>query len=137
MYKKEELLHNFNISNLESDENNVSEDLENCNAKKFYDNKCIFNKFNPEIKLKIINMIIKEIKEGNMNDIINNTIIKNQEDLIEIENGIIYQLTSSENQKNKKYTNISTLNLNECESKIKLHYNISESDPLTSIIPKI
>ena len=54
LYKKEELLHNFNISNLESDENNVSEDLENCNAKKFYDNKCIFNEFNPEIKLKII-----------------------------------------------------------------------------------
>ena len=126
MYKKEDLLHNFNIS----DKNIVSEDIDNCDAKKFFDNKCIFNEFNPEIKLKIIKMILKEIKEGNMNDIINNTIIKNQEDLIEKENGIIYQLTSSENQKNKKYTNISTLNLNECENKIKLHYNISESDPL-------
>ena len=126
LYKKEELLHNFNIS----DENIVSEDIENCDAKKFFNNKCIFNELNPETKLKLINMIIKEIKEGNMNDIINNTIIKNQKDLIEKENGIIYQLTSSENQKNKKYTNISTLNLNECENKIKLHYNISESDPL-------
>ena len=65
-----------------------------------------------------------------MNDIINNTIIKNKEDLIEIENNIIYQMTSSVNQKNKKYTNISSLNLNECENKLRLHYNISESDPL-------
>ena len=39
-------------------------------------------------------------------------------------------MTSSENQKNKKYTNISTLNLKECENKLKLHYNISENIPL-------
>ena len=50
--------------------------------------------------------------------------------LIGKENNVIYQLTSSENQKNKKYINISTLNLNECENKIRLHHNISESDPL-------
>ena len=75
-------------------------------------------------------MITKQIKEGIMNDIINNTIINNQEDLIEKENDVIYQLTSSKNQKNKQYTNISTLNLKECENKLKLHYNISENDPL-------
>ena len=130
LYKKSELLYNFNITNLKSEENNVSEDIENCDAEKIFDNKCIFNEFEPEIKLKIINMIIKQIKEGNMNDILNNTIIKNQEDLIEKENDIIYQLTSTENQKNNKYFNISTLNLNECENKLKLYYNISESDPL-------
>ena len=130
MYKKEELLYNFNITNLSSEENNFYEEIENCNAEKFFNNKCIFNEFGPEIKQKIIKMIIKQIKEGNMNDIINNTIIKNQEDLIEIQNDVIYQLTSSENQKNKKYTNISTLKLNECEDKLRSHFNISENDPL-------
>ena len=128
--KKDELLFNFNITNLKSDENVFSDNIDNCDVVKFFDHKCIFNEFKPEVKQKIINMIIKEIKEGNMNDIINNTIIKNQEDLIEKENNIIYQITSSENQKNKKYDNISTLNLNECENKLRFHYNISENYPL-------
>ena len=127
LHKKDELLYNFN---LESNKSDFFEDIENCDAEKFFQNKCIFNEFEPEIKQKIINMIIKQIKEGIMNDIINNTIINNQEDLIEKENDVIYQLTSSENQKNKQYTNISTLNLKECENKLKLHYNISENDPL-------
>ena len=75
-------------------------------------------------------MIIKQIKEGSLNEIINNTIINDKEDLIEKENDAIYQLTSSENQKNKDYNNISTLNLKECEKKLKDHYNISDNDPL-------
>jgi len=130
LYKKDELLYNFNISNLESDKNVISDDIENCDAEKFFENKCIFNEFESEIKQKIISMIINQIKEGNLNDIINNTIIKNKEDLIEKENDVIYQLTSSENQKNNEYINISTLNLNECENILKKYYNISENDSL-------
>ena len=34
--KKDELLYNFNLSNLESDENDFSEDIENCDAEKFF-----------------------------------------------------------------------------------------------------
>ena len=128
--KKDELLYNFNLSILESDKNNFSKEIENCDAEKFFKNKCIFNEFDQEIKQKIINMIIKQIKEGSLNEIINNTIINDKEDLIEKENDAIYQLTSSENQKNKDYNNISTLNLKECEKKLKDHYNISDNDPL-------
>ena len=130
LYKKEELLYSFNITNLSSEENIFSKEIENCDSEKFFNNKCIFNEYEREIKQKIINMIIKQIKEGNMNDIINNTIIKNKEDLIEMQNDVIYQLTSSENQKNKKYINISSLELNECEDKLRSYYNISENDPL-------
>ena len=45
------------------------------------------------------------------------------------ENNILYQLTSSYNQNNNKYNNLSTINLGECEKKLKKHYNIN-NDPL-------
>ena len=57
--KKDELLYNFNLSILESDKNNFSKEIENCDAEKFIKNKCIFNEFDQEIKQKII-MLFKE-----------------------------------------------------------------------------
>ena len=43
---------------------------------------------------------------------------------------IKYQITTSFNQKNNKYENISTINLELCEDKLKYEYNISQNDSL-------
>ena len=60
----------------------------------------------------------------------NNNII--QEDKYK---GIIYQLTNSNNQKNNINKSISTINLGDCEKKLKDKYGINETLPL--IILKI
>ena len=51
------------------------------------------------------------------------------------DNDMIYQITTSENQKNKENKNISSIELGECENILKEVYNINESIPL--IILKI
>ena len=43
---------------------------------------------------------------------------------------IIYQITTTFNQKNKEYENISTINLGQCENYLKTNYNLSENDSL-------
>ena len=46
------------------------------------------------------------------------------------ENNIIYEITTSNNQNNLSYNNISQISFKECENKLKIHYNISENDSL-------
>ena len=57
-------------------------------------------------------------------------ITENMEDFTLIDKDIIYQITTSENQKNNKNKNISTIDLGECEKILKKEYNIDESLPL-------
>lgn len=57
-------------------------------------------------------------------------LINNQEDIILKKNNTIYQLTSSFNQINKNYINISSIKLSECEDMVKEINNISLHDPL-------
>ena len=82
--------------------------------------------------------IIKNIRD----DIINrklDTLIKNvkeeKEDKIMLEDNTLYQITTSENQNNNIYTNISSIKLGECENILKKKYDIDENDTL--IILKI
>ena len=74
--------------------------------------------------ISIISNIKNEIKNGLMNSLLNN-ILNEKEDVLIVKNGnIIYQLTSSYNQQNKIYNNISSINLGECENILKEKYNI-------------
>ena len=57
-------------------------------------------------------------------------ITKNKEDIIETKNGVFYQMTTSDNQKNNSNKNISTINLGDCEKILKKEYNIDENLPL-------
>ena len=70
--------------------------------------------------------LITEIK----NISIINLIIEQKRDFILRDNNILYQFTSTYNQKNNKYDNISTLILGDCEKKLKQFYNISENESL-------
>jgi len=134
--KKNELLYNFNLSDIENDFS-----LGDCNTDKFFQNNCTFNN-TIEFKQKIINMIKNQLINGYINELLNETLFKQKEDLIIKESDIIYQLTSSENQNNKEYTQISIIKLNDCENKLKKAYNISENESLIifkidNIIPEL
>ena len=95
----------------------------------------IDNKYFEYIKEKIK----EDIKNNNINNILTDSLISNiineKKDLIikeETEN-VIYQITSTENQKNNKNNNLSSLYLGNCENILKSVYNIK--DPI--IIYKI
>ena len=46
------------------------------------------------------------------------------------DNNIVYQITSSDNQNNYEYNNISSILLGDCETKLKKHYKIDENEAL-------
>ena len=73
-----------------------------------------------------INENIKKFRDY----ISNYNISKNQDDIVTINNDVIYQITTSDNQKNNTNKNISTIDLGDCEKILKKEYNISESLPL-------
>ena len=103
--------------------------INECSIEECFNYKCNFNN-TIEIKQKIINKIKEELFRGRLNQLINNTIIDRKEDLLVEQNDIIYQITSTGNQKNNEYLNISIINLKECENKLKSHYHIDSDDSL-------
>ena len=81
---------------------------------------------------------IEKLKESLINildSVVSNTINGTKEDIIGEYNDITYQITTTENQKNNNYTNISTIHLGECEDKLKKIYGID--DNMSLIILKI
>ena len=76
--------------------------------------------------LTIINAILNDIEKGLMNSLTMN-IIEKKEDLIVNYLNMNYQLTTSFNQENNKYDNITSLHLGDCENILKDKYNISKT----------
>ena len=69
-----------------------------------------------------------------MDSILNNIIGNNKTDYIQSYGDIIIQITTLENQKNNKYDNISSLNIDkQCEIILKKTYNISQNETLILI----
>ena len=117
---------NYNANDI----NKITENINNidtseiCKANYFFENKCRPKKYKNMIE------IIKEgIIDGVMNDEIDN-IIKNNIDYYKIDDNIKYQITSSFNQNNNIYDNISSIKLKECESTLKNVNNIPQNDTL-------
>ena len=83
--------------------------------------------------------IIKNIKEdlmnGNLDTLLEDVVDGSKQDLIATDKDLIYQITTTGNQQNNIYTNISTVNLGECEQRLKGIYNINDS--LSLIILKV
>ena len=65
-----------------------------------------------------------------INSILSNIIEGKQGDLLIKENNTYYQITSTYNQKNKTYDNISSILFEKCENILKKYYNISENQTL-------
>ena len=115
--------------------NNNKSILDNFSIEKFFKGFYDFNNISLDSSFndKIINNIKNNIINGNIN--LSNLIEGDKEDLLLKTNNILYQITSTENQKNNEYNNISTIDLGECENLLKNHYNLSENQSL--IILKI
>ena len=101
-----------------------------CEIINYLKNKCITINSNETIKEKNILNIQNSITSHAIEPLLDNITKGNSEDIIIDEKDIKYQLTSSSNQNNKEYKNISSIQLGECENKLKNYYNISESETL-------
>ena len=86
-------------------------------------------------KDEIIKNIKNDLINGHLNSLLQNVTGGLKQDLVAKDNDIVYQITTSDNQKNNNYSNISTINLGECENILREKYNIS--DNLALIILKI
>ena len=94
--------------------------------KKIYD---LFNEIFKEKEINNINLIENIFSDSSINIKLDNIII-GEKDILISNNKTIIQITSTENQKNNKNHNISTINLGECENIVKGIYNIDPNKPL-------
>ena len=95
----------------------------------FYNNFENINKTDKKDQDNIIMNIQSEILNHSLDHNISNMLEKN-EDLIIRKNDIIFQITSTDNQKRNIYRNISTIDLGQCENILRNHYNISNKTSL-------
>ena len=108
----------------------TNESLKNCSGTFFFQEICGIKNNNNKAKDELIKNIKNDISHGLMNSLISNLINGDSNDLLRIENDISYQLTSSNNQNNNKYNNISNIFLGECENILKIQYKINPNETL-------
>ena len=115
----------------ETEKEKQNESNFNCSAKNLFLTKsCGTEITSTQNKDQLISNIEDDIINRRINVLIDN-ITKTKQDLLVKENDTIYQITTSDNQKNNEYINISSLNLGDCEDRLKQIYNI---DPKLSLI---
>ena len=85
---------------------------------------------NNNLVLYIADMTINDIKNGTLDALLENVTNENKVDYIIRGEKEIFQITSSYNQNNKEYDNISKLYLGECETILRKHYDIKDNETL-------
>ena len=95
-----------------------------------FNNKSIIRNKNEKEKDDMINKLKEALLSEEMDELISSTIKENNQDLVIYFDDAIYQYTSTYNQNNNIYNNLSIVQLKECELELKSHYNISQNESL-------
>ena len=103
--------------------------LKSCDIISFLNKSCITDYINEDNKKNNINNIKNAIESNDIDHLLDN-IIKGGGDITIEEQNITYQLSSTNNQNNINYENISNIQLGKCENILKEKYNISLNDSL-------
>jgi len=107
----------------------------NFSSKDFFNGEYNSDDLNTLTKDEIKNSIKNDIINHKLDSLLSNVTGGNKEDLYTKEENVLYQITTTYNQNNKSYSNVSTINLGACEDTLKTIYNISNN--LSLIIFKI
>ena len=122
-----------NCSEINSIKNNLiinkNEKNNVCNTIDFLSNICKIDN-NKKDEDKMIDNIRNEIIEESLDSLLDNIFTGEKNDILVEDQKIIYQLTSSDNQNNKKYYNVSTIKLGECEKELKEYYKMGDNGSL-------
>ena len=120
----------INSTIIENEENNYFLISNNCTINNFLNKLCEVENNSIDSINSMIEIIKYNIINKNMKSLLENITNGEKQEFI-IENGkIIYQITSTYNQHNKNYTNISYIKLGPCENKLKNIYNIEQNDTI-------
>ena len=106
----------------------INDIIPNWDINEFFNGTYQINYINSTIKDKIANNIKNDILNGNIN--LTNLVKGEQKDLIFSDNTTLFQITTTNNQKNEEYDDISTIQLGECETILKDIYKIDKNLPL-------
>ena len=79
-------------------------------------------------KNEIVEALVQEFNKGTLNKLLPDVISGN--DIVIEKKDIIFQITTTINQIYNNYNNLSTIDLNECENKLRELYNIEVNAPL-------
>ena len=125
--------------NIKTDEKELSPQTykirNNFNSSVFFNGVYNSDELNTLTKDEIIKSIKNDIINHRLDTLLSDVTGGNKEDLYTKEENVLYQITTTYNQNNKSYSNISTINLGTCEDTLKGIYNISSN--LSLIIFKI
>ena len=94
---------------------NTKECTNSCEISQILNNECSIN-----------NVALNNIEEitNHMKNILNNTNITKDTNIVIQGNNVVYQIISSDNMNQNKKSNISVIDFGECEKKLKEHYDI-------------
>ena len=124
------------ITDQKSSEKTIYEIIGNCSIENYFKGVCGTSNqtISNENKDTIINDIVENIINGNIKTLLSD-VTENNEDFYIKEDDVIVQITTTDNQNNKEYNNISNIQLGECEDELKRIYKINKNESL--IILKI
>ena len=118
---------NGNSDNNDNDDDNNNDDKNDIDDSK----KTTINKYNIiNINDSFLDNLKKELKDGSLDELISNTIFEEKKDIIMKDKNILYQITSTYNQNNNEYNNISTIDLGTCENKLIENYDFNENESI-------
>ena len=102
----------------------------NCTSEMFLKNICGAHNFSEQDN--IINNIKNDIETHKIDNLLSNVTNSTgkNNDIIIKERGTTYHITSSNNQNNENYEDLSTIKLGECEDKLKTKYQIDKNQSL-------
>ena len=103
----------------------------NCNTLDFFNNICTINNQNINIKENMVNTITNEIIDGSVNELLSKVNKDKKNYFVKNNNTEIFHITSTYNQKNNDYNNVSVIDIGKCEEILKEKYEINMNETLT------
>ena len=103
-----------------------------CDTKDIFMKICNVNEPNQETKDMLTNKIKHSLLRGELDNIIDDVINRNNDDLLLQLPDTFYQITSSDNQNNNEneYNDISVIQIGNCEEILRSKYNFDDNDKI-------
>ena len=104
--------------------------IDNLDAEKFFYGFYNSSELNLLNKDDIIKSIKQDIINHNIDSLLKNVTEGEKQDILIKEDKVLYQITTTDNQNNNQYNNVSTIKLGECEDILKGTYGIDKNQSL-------
>ena len=104
--------------------------VEQCNAIDFFNGVCKIKNDNLKIQEDMIENIKSNLNNKDLDELLLNVTDGEKKDLLIKVFNTTYQITTTENQNNNEYSNLSRILLHDCEDILREQYHINNTKPL-------